>query len=515
MYKVFLVDDDHYVRKGMMKLVDWQYYGFSICGDAANGEDALEQIMIEPPDLVITDIRMPVIDGLDLIESLHEKLSTTPYFIVISGYNDFKYAQKALRYGVQDFILKPIDHEEIQQTLKKVVTKLETEKRTKKYKEKMLTVTLVKGLLQEQDNLLTSDSQHLMFCHANQFTAIIIEVNGINKDAYHIYTKTDGFLEQYTYSESTALFELSPGKYFLCITDLFLTRNDLELQTFIDNLYHFLDMDGIFIYVGITIKQLSEIKKSFQSVNQTIQYKYIDLHTNIFLYQKLQHLPIYNEDLEAAFYTKLRELIEEHHMDGIKEAVKEMMALFNKKRMTADAIHHVINRVIHDVLDLLRGSLGEEQRISNVKQIIEWERVPLTAIQLQSLVTDFLVESSKTLCSCYQNNVHATIHEIKKYISTHFDQELTLKSIANKFYMNPVYMGQLFKKTYGVYFKDFLLKLRIDEAKKLLRQTDMRVYEIAEKVGFNNSDYFVTQFEKMAGKTPSQYRKFIITRGMK
>ncbi len=82
--------------------------------------------------------------------------------------------------------------------------------------------------------------------------------------------------------------------------------------------------------------------------------------------------------------------------------------------MTADAIHHVINRVIHDVLDLLRGSLGEEQRISNVKQIIEWERVPLTAIQLQSLVTDFLVESSKTLCSCYQNNVHATIHEIKK-----------------------------------------------------------------------------------------------------
>src|SRR5690554_670240 len=103
MYKVFLVDDDHYVRKGMMKLIDWQYYGFSICGDAANGEDALEQIMIEPPDVVITDIRMPVIDGLDLIESLHEKLSTTPYFIVISGYNDFKYAQKALRYGVQDF----------------------------------------------------------------------------------------------------------------------------------------------------------------------------------------------------------------------------------------------------------------------------------------------------------------------------------------------------------------------------------------------------------------------------
>src|SRR5699024_7856661 len=120
MHKVYFVDDDVFVRKGIQTLINWERYGFTVCGEADNGEDALEDILELKPDLVLTDIRMPVLDGLDLIREVKETLESPPYFIVISGYNDFKYAQRALRYNVKDFILKPVDQEEIQKTLLKI-----------------------------------------------------------------------------------------------------------------------------------------------------------------------------------------------------------------------------------------------------------------------------------------------------------------------------------------------------------------------------------------------------------
>lgn len=96
--------------------------------------------------------------------------------------------------------------------------------------------------------------------------------------------------------------------------------------------------------------------------------------------------------------------------------------------------------------------------------------------------------------------------KIKNYIDQNFRRNINLKVIANHFYMNPAYLGQLFKKNFGIYFNEYILQLRIAEARKLLRQTDMRVYEIAERIGFNNADYFVSQFEKLARMTPIEYR---------
>src|SRR5690606_25453685 len=112
LHSVVLVDDEVYTRKGLIKLIDWESCGFRITGEADNGEDALELIRTTNPDLVITDIRMPVLDGLGLIQQLIEEDEEPPVFVIISGYDDFSYAQQAVRYGVHDFILKPIDEVE-------------------------------------------------------------------------------------------------------------------------------------------------------------------------------------------------------------------------------------------------------------------------------------------------------------------------------------------------------------------------------------------------------------------
>src|SRR4051812_13705756 len=109
MYKVLLVDDEVFVRKGLLNLIDWESFRFKICGEAENGQEALDKIDHILPDVIITDIRMPKLDGLGLIHAVMTKRDYKPFFIIISGFHDFKYAQQALRYGVHDYILKPID----------------------------------------------------------------------------------------------------------------------------------------------------------------------------------------------------------------------------------------------------------------------------------------------------------------------------------------------------------------------------------------------------------------------
>lgn len=184
-----------------------------------------------------------------------------------------------------------------------------------------------------------------------------------------------------------------------------------------------------------------------------------------------------------------------------------MIETSTEMNFAKDALRTVVNRLNHKILKSIKEVEGNEQEISTIKEMLEWEEYSLTLNQLKGLWLQFIKEATLLLTRLNQNNMKGTIYRIKKYIHSHFDKPITLKSIANTFYMNPVYMGQLFKKTYGIYFKDYILNVRIEEAKKLLRKTDLKVYEIAEKVGFTNPDYFVTQFEKNVGTTPSQYRK--------
>lgn len=137
---------------------------------------------------------------------------------------------------------------------------------------------------------------------------------------------------------------------------------------------------------------------------------------------------------------------------------------------------------------------------------MNWQDMNLSLGELQRLFTAFAEESGRYIGVLRKDCQQGGIQHIRAYIEQHAAENISLKSIAARFYMNPVYLGQLFRKTYGVYFNEFLLKLRVQEAKRLLRQTDLRIYEIAERVGFGSSDYFVTQFEKMAHATPSEYR---------
>ena len=182
MNKVILVDDEMYFRKGLRNLINWEDCGFQVVGEAANGEDALKLIHEVNPDLIITDIRMPVLDGIGLIKQAIEIEAIQSKFIIISGHSDFIYAQQALRYGVHDFVLKPIDQDEIEQTLRSLSKTINEQKKLHDQRmEEQAKVVFNHLLLGKAEEIEHSgDLLNLLSVgNPNEFFYLLIEVNGV------------------------------------------------------------------------------------------------------------------------------------------------------------------------------------------------------------------------------------------------------------------------------------------------------------------------------------------------
>lgn len=509
MKKVLLVDDEIFVRKGLRSLIDWKKCGFEVYDETDNGEDALELIKETSPDLVITDIRMPVLDGLELIKQV-STLEPKPKFIVISGFNDFKYAQHAIRYGVHDFILKPIDQDEMEAALVKLSEVLSLEETQSKNREHML-------LNKMFDELLTGNVDHesleqyvnlLGGGPSTQYSYAIIELFG------SIKTNTDengkSIIQQLLTSEFKSkipLFEHQDGRYgFVMPSYLFKPKDVKNLTKQLA-----LKLNGSFmIYVGKSVSMLDSLKESYETAKTVSLYKYSQPENSAILFEEVKELPLNYMELDQSLYVSLMEKIEENNHTSIEAVTDEIFQEYETKIFAPEAVNTSISRCVHGIIKTIKSMEGDETQLVSYEGMLKWQHYNLPLKELKGLFKSFVMEAAEMLSSIRKAHAQGDIRKIKQYIEKNFHENLSLKGIANLFYMNPVYMGQLFKKTYGVYFKEFLLELRTNEAKKLLRQTNLRVYEIAEKVGFGSTDYFVTQFEKMEGRTPTEYRNQVL-----
>lgn len=511
-FKVFLVDDDRYVRKGLMNLIDWEGCGFEVCAEADNGEDALEYIQMFHPDLVITDIKMPVLDGLELIKHTVELKKTNPYFIIISGYSDFSYAQRAVKYGVHDFILKPVDKEEFEETLRKVADKYTKELQLNRNRENIVAETAFNDLItiELEEDLRHDCVKKLNIDQTIGFAYIIIEINNVAVNTIKIREIISRTIHGEAVASTTLFREHGSNRIGL------LVKNE-EIQPFSGDISHFSEIvkaqltmhlkTDVTIYVGRIVDDAIDIKESYETAIKALQFKYVEAPEKPIVYGNTKNRSVNYIELDQTQYQSLMEHIEENLISEIRKNVVMMFEQFQEKAFAKDAVRTSINRVVHEVVKTLQSMDGDEKNLTTLQSMLNWDNQPSTLFEIKNMFLDFLLEAAGLLNRLNKECGSGNIRRIKKYVDTHYKDDLTLKHIANTFYMNPVYMGQLFKKTYGMYFKEYILQVRINEAKKQLRQTDLRIYQVAESVGFSNPDYFVTQFEKKTGMTPTQYRK--------
>lgn len=519
MYKVLLVDDEIFVRKGLRNLIDWESLGYEICDEADNGQEALEKIKQLEPDLVIADIRMPVLDGLELIRTVTEEGGHSPTFIIVSGYHDFQYAQRALRYGVHDYILKPIDEAELETTLKALSGTLGLKKLTTIAGDSLVTdsivETLVQGQFSEADNGALSAA--LQMPEVSSFDYALIELHSNAQLTGNEWQAKElaAVVQSVTANPASKIpvYEQASGLFGLLIDLRQFISRDGRLESAYSNLHAAIAKASgrpVTLYIGKTVERLQDMCISYRSANEAMSYKYAENGTSVIYASGVQGTPLYYFDVDSELYSRLLERLEENNEELYEQDIDLLFRQFVEKRFAPNAVANTITRFVIGIINIIRKMDGDERGLRMLPFIMDWQSGYTRLQDLKGLFTEFLREAAAYLAELRNEQSKGGIERIKKYIEASYTENISLKSIAGKFYMNSVYLGQLFRKTYGIYFNDFLLQIRIGEAKKLLRQTDLRMYEIAEKVGFQNADYFVTQFEKLEKVTPTDYRNKLL-----
>lgn len=521
MKKAILVDDEVFARKGLIGLIPWEKLGFEVAGEAEDGEDACALIEAVRPDVVITDIRMPVLDGLELIRKVRESGNDKTKFIIISGYGDFKYAQQAVRYGVADYLLKPIDENELIDALRLIREQLEKDQPRSEAGDALLQASLFEKLLsgRAEAESLRAAMDTFRLREGSPFRYFAVELNDLPAgmgDAERIEraeqakraiarTLARTTSSSVPYVHLRGEFELG----FVWQIDGN-AREQARIGEELARVCAAIAGTVPKIYIGDAVMEVGQVRKSYLSASEAMKHKYAQDERNVILSEEVRKNVLVYKEIDSALYAELMERLEENDLDGMKAIADKAFKEFREQGMAPESIRDAMSRIAHGASRIVQTMNGDPKKLATLPSMLDWAERPRTLKGLRELLHDFLSECAGCISELRSTVCKGDIGKIKAFIENHYNENISLKSIAKRFYMNPVYLGQLFKKTYGTYFNDYLLQIRIREAKRQLRQTDKKVYEIAASVGFSNADYFVTQFEKVERKTPTEYKNALL-----
>lgn len=547
MFKVLIIDDEPIIRKGIRNIVNWDNFGCVVVGEADDGLDGKELIIKEKPDIIITDIRMPEVDGLSMISQIRDVVPDSK-IIILTGYREFEYASDAIKLGAFDYILKPTKIEELNSVILRAVKDLrfkfdrmtEIEKMRKMYeknlpfiKEKLLYNLLFGYCNDSEASIAQAESLGMK---VNDFLLGLIEIDEYTKGE----PKTDGKTESeadndiadsnlYQFGIISTLQEVFSEKYEVLSVPItgkriaFLLRlpeNEEPSQEEVNSKCTYLqkivqDCFDFTISLAVSTKgqgykqlceKLKECKEALEvkfylGSNSVIFYsdlgtffKYSDYSELTEQQQKLiDNVKSGNEDEVVSCFKSLTQIVNNFGSSD-KEYIKNFyfntILLMNSIRTTVSGIDKQPNET---ALSNLYHMVEKCDNLSDLNNVLE------NAVrQTVGKVHDF-----------NNNNLKLLLRRAIDYIENHYAEEVTLNQVADKLYVSNYYLSRMFKKELGVNFIDYLNELRINKAKNLLADAKYKTYEVAEAVGVPNSHYFSKLFRRYVGMTASEFRESI------
>ena len=531
LYKIMLVDDEEEVRTSIIKKINWEANGFEVVGDAENGRDALEKIEILEPNVIITDIRMPYMDGLALAESLRQKFPSIKV-IIFSGFDDFSYAKEAIRLGVAEYILKPVNVDELTEILKRVRAKLDEEIESARdidilresyrmslpvLREQFLNKLIIKrGLFDEPsiDGHLAEYGMNIGNANKWVVCAVNIELENANirgellkeKELIPIYVKK--FIEE----------KLSPyyrNVVFDSVQDaepvIIVAIDDDNSQTALTDVMRDVCKTakrvlgvGITVGIGRSSQTLSDISASYKTAIDAVGYKKIVGTENV----------VYIHDVEPVSTGVLRfeEKEEEELVSAIKfggeeriaEVVTGLADKLDEVKVHSRQYQAYMLRILTCIMDLMQqyeiSLAGLENYMETVTRIKDGESLKEWLLGICNNINLGMQQKRETTSK-------QIVKEAKEYILENYtNAELSLEVICRHLHLSPAYFSSLFKKETGQTYINYLTDIRLNKAVELLGTTDEKTYMIAEKVGYLEQNYFSYVFKKKFGISPTKYR---------
>ena len=485
MYKIIIVDDEKYIRKSIMNRVDWQRLGLTVAAEAGNGIEALELLKNIRPEIILVDIRMPRMDGLEFIAEAKKILPSSSY-VVMSAYHDFAYAKKAIQLGVEDYILKPVEEEELSSVISAIVHR---------FNEIHLTRRLIRG----SDNL-----------NAHWFLA------GREITAVALYLKDDWELDDYlagvakreweTLIPDGDLYYLNEYSRSNCYVFL-LTGNQLDMkdvQILLERVWNTLDnREGAVAHSPVYIHDKAD--DAVRNCIDLLKRKMFYPERKILLPKLMSRQGAERERQED---TNLNDLY--HYRSG-QDGVK----LEARLRQAVDAAIQECNSIkymehfISEFELLLRYIIKEQHNMMDVDIIFHEFRSKdyLLAYETVENLKESLNQAAKQIINSLGCQDSDIIFVIKSYIQEHFADNLNSADIAKKFFLNSSYFSTLFKEKAGMNFTAYVEGIRMEKAKEQLVWTSKQITDVALDVGYSDSSYFSKVFKRYFGMTPRQYRE--------
>lgn len=502
MYNVMLVDDEKLITQGLLKLIEWEELGLKVTYTAENGQEALEHFKNDPVDIVISDINMPKMTGLEFIQEVH-KLNRNVKFIILSGYDDFAYAREAIKYKVENYILKPIDENELKEALSKIIVNLNDIKLSK-------------------NNSIEKASKFLEFVNGRIDKEKLYEIKeyiniGLNESVYTVgtiiinkgeagtgYVNIHDIIRNNTKDGFEIVYKLD-GRYILINSwNKSITRDQtIEYYKRIRNkLTKELEFD-VFIAIGDNVDSIENLKESYRVATNLESYILTEGTDRCISREDLSD----EEESVVNFTTEIdniKKLIIERESNKLKTYVT---GIFDNYKLTPKNIYDISIKIIL-LIDEVSGDFKLYKKYS--RDSLSNTIVALCNENTRENIKTFIISELEELIKYMNMSVikySPVVQQIINNVNDRYYEELSLKTLAQQYNINTSYLGQIFTKEVGLSFSEYLNKIKNSKAKDLILNTNMKINDIAKAVGYIDTSYFYRKFKKYYGVCPSTLRE--------
>jgi len=522
MYRVLIADDEEFDLQGLQRFIPWSQLGIDIAAAVNSGYAALDVIQENRIDILVSDIRMPNMSGLELARKALEKLPDLE-IVFISGYEDFQYAKQALDLNAASYILKPVNDAELTEVIYKLKTRLDQKNKRKQTELEyehiapMIKHQIVHDLLLEMidpDECLKLAKKINLPDQDTCFRAVVVEIDDFS---WKLSSYEEGERERLLHSlldKISGLCKDSNLTHYCKITPYriaLIVNEEIEyLKTVFEYWLQVIACNfplTITIGIGNTAASPAMLKESLHQAERALDYKMFSGKSKVMLYSELEETQLqdtirFELQLDALFMS-----LSNYDLVRINDEIEKLFDLVQGFRSKITVQHFIIVLIVK--LDEYLHTLNEniycmlEIDIKNLEILFQFETIG----DIRSWLRRRLFELSELLQLKKEKGNQKLISEVTHYIEELLHTNITLRDIANKFSFSPNHLGFLFKENTGKSFTDYIIGLRMEKARRLLQNPKLKVFEVADQVGYKNLTYFCRQFRKEYGVSPGDYRK--------
>lgn len=497
--RILVVEDEIRIRKGMSKLIE-SHTSHTVVGEAQNGQEGMEMALLYVPDLIITDIRMPVMDGLEMMHQLRENNEGEWHFVILSGYSEFEYAKKALQYGADDYLIKPLAPDDVIKLLDSIEEKLKRERRKKQEKPERM---LRNYLIEKEDIDIGQLCEVCGFEREDRLRLVSAYVGNLSQTDRNCCTDRmmklkNMYPEQriyYFFTESTRefiiIFAETSWDTFRCeIEDKLLKRKAAE---------------RLWVWTTGRADGMERLRAVYQTASALYEYglvldtgKLIDCaKVDHFDFGEYSYPQKEKKQLQNAFYKKDKRLFEQS-MDRFIQTMAVVVISPKKLREEYMQMAYFLLNLARENDDRIYEQMQNLGIIQNIGSAITQNEMQ----QIFTHISQVFLSNMKE----HQNISNYVILRAIDYIRNHYNESISLEGLAATLDITPEYLSTLFNREVGETFSSFLKKFKISQAKRLLKETDKKIYEIAVEVGYSDPKYFNRVFKEIEGISPGDFR---------